>query len=61
MGCCSNKDILVKKNLYPNYSPTPSAMLPYSYHYDLRKKFTFIRILNRGSFGIVKLFKDKTF
>ena len=60
MGCCSN-NVLVKKNLYPNYSPTPSAMLPYTYHYDLRKKFSFIRILNHGSFGIVKLFKDKTF
>ena len=36
-------------------------MLPFAYHYDLRKKFNFIKIINHGAFGLVKLFTDKTF
>ena len=39
----------------------PDFLIPMAYHYDFRKKFSFIKILNKGAYGQVKLYYDKTF
>ena len=39
----------------------PDNMIPSAYHYDLRKTYQFVKILNHGAFGQVKLFTDKIF
>ena len=54
--CCNKQDIVETQK-----PRNPDFMIPSAYHYDLRKSFSFIRILNKGGFGQVKLFKDKTF
>ena len=52
---CNNKPKVIEPTINPDY------MIPFAYHYDLRKKFNFVKIINHGAFGQVKLFKDKTF
>ena len=54
--CCNTNEVLE-----PQKPKDPDFMIPSAYHYDLRKTYSFIRILNRGGFGQVKLFKDKIF
>ncbi len=59
MGC--NSDKTISQNFNKNYLETDGEMLLFSYHYDLRKKYSFVRIINHGAYGKVKLYKDKTF
>jgi serine/threonine protein kinase len=59
MGCTADKTI--SQNFNKAYLKTDGEMLPFSYHYDLRKKYSFVRIINHGAYGKVKLYKDKTF
>ena len=54
---CSSKPLVLESEKPKD----PDFMIPSAYHYDLRKTYTFIKILNHGAFGQVKLFKDKTF
>ena len=56
MGSICNKSPEVIETII-----NPDYMLPFAYHYDLRKKYNFIKIINHGAFGQVKLFSDKTF
>ncbi len=52
---CNNNPKVIEPTINPDY------MIPFAYHYDLRKKFNFVKIINHGAFGQVKLFKDRTF
>ena len=36
-------------------------MIPEVYHYDIRKRFSFMKIVNHGAFGQVKLYQDKIY
>ena len=54
---CSSKPLVLESEKPKD----PDFMIASAYHYDLRKTYTFIKILNHGAFGQVKLFKDKTF
>ena len=58
MGSICNKSPNVIEAEKPK---DPDNMIPSAYHYDLRKTYQFIKILNHGAFGQVKLFTDKTF
>ena len=57
MGCsCNpkpeeNKPIIIEEE----------HMIPEVYHYDIRKKYSFMKIVNHGAFGQVKLYQDKIY
>ena len=57
MGCSCNSNQEEKKPILTE----EEHMIPEVYHYDIRKKYSFMRIVNHGAFGQVKLYQDKIY
>ena len=55
-SACSNMEIIKTK-----YNFNDNKLLLNAYHYDIRKKYNFEKIINHGAYGKVKLYSDKIF
>ena len=57
MGCSCNR---IQEEIKPIITED-EHMIPEVYHYDIRKKYAFVKIVNHGAFGQVKLYQDKIY
>ena len=55
-SACSNME-----NIKIKYNFNDNKFLLNAYHYDIRKKYNFEKIINHGAYGKVKLYSDKIF